>query len=68
MSDQLRDLRPQRGAGVQTAAADAAAGFRTDGDIPLPPMVAAFFVLGRRGREAMAEWSSATWPMQPPIA
>lgn len=34
----------------------------------VPPMVAAFFVLGRRGREAMAEWSSATWPMQPPIA
>jgi Zn-dependent protease with chaperone function len=41
MSDQLRDLRPLRGAGVQTSAADAAAGFRTDGDIPLPPMVAA---------------------------
>jgi hypothetical protein len=34
----------------------------------IPPLVPALFVFGRRGREAMAEWSVPTSPWQPPTA
>jgi F0F1-type ATP synthase assembly protein I len=34
----------------------------------LPPLVPVIFVFGRRGREAMAEWSTAGSPWQLPQA